>query len=407
MNCLVILDKYLPNLEANALCIDSILQNLNQDFITIICRVDDPEISRQLVLSNKEIVPIYFPRKVPFFKLGLVDRFKYIFEHIFKSFFGSVPETSLVELFYRAANKQIEQRKYDLIITVLNPIEAVAAGKLIKEHNSNSFWLIYDLDTASNCSLGKIENFFRKFYMKKVVTWEKSVFEKADLIIHLDSHKKHFLQNEYRMFKEKMLFQGVPLLNVSQSRKDKNMMHKNKLIYSGTFYNRLREPDVLLNIIEKAVEIDSSVELDVYTKDDSVENIKKKVSLRNIRIHGYVAQDKLNDVIDNSVALISIGNKTTVMFPSKILSYVSALKPIIHIYQNAHDPVILFLKQYPSALLLDGRLSAESNAKKMIDFLRKTHREISADRIEYIYRRYTGMYCAKEICDYMFARKGC
>ena len=406
MKYLILLDEYWPFPDANGLCIDNIIHYLNAEMVTVICRVSDEKILEEYLVDDKRILPIYFEREKSFFDRGWVGKIIYIIKHILRVFFFPIYDRKLMEMYFNVANKEIKKRKYDCVITVLNPIEAVTAGKLIKEDNTKMQWLIYDLDTVSNCSLGKIEDWFKRIYNKKILKWEREVFSEADYIVHLESHKKHFSQAIYQEFKDKTIFQGVPLLNISRTKIKNNEPKRNTLLYAGRFYNRLREPDVLFNIVEKAIEIDASIELDVYTKDDSVEDLCKNLLSNKIHIHGFVSQEILDDIITRTDILISIGNRTTIMFPSKIVSYVAKLKPIVHIYQNINDPVIPFLNNYSNALLLDGSLEAEINARKLIEFLLENHRELSADDIEHTYRRYTGWYCAQEICDYMSIKKG-
>lgn len=405
MKYLILLDEYWPFPDANGLCIDNIIHYLNAEMVTVICRVSDEKILEEYLVDDKRILPIYFEREKSFFDRGWVGKIIYIIKHILRVFFFPIYDRKLMEMYFNVANKEIKKRKYDCVITVLNPIEAVTAGKLIKEDNTKMQWLIYDLDTVSNCSLGKIEDWFKRIYNKKILKWEREVFSEADYIVHLESHKKHFSQAIYQEFKDKTIFQGVPLLNISRMKIKNNEPKRNTLLYAGRFYNRLREPDVLFNIVEKAIDIDASIELDVYTKDDSVEDLCKKFLSNKIHIHGFVSQEILDDIITRTDILISIGNRTTVMFPSKIISYLSTLKPIIHIYQNDKDPVIHFLEKYPNALLLDGRRDANFNAKKIIDFLQMEHRKISESEILDTFKCYTGEYCAQELLECMNKNK--
>lgn len=395
MDLLIILDGFWPVATANGLCVDSIIKHFKVKQLTIVCRVTDKEKAGRYVDDYREIISIYCPRKKKFNTLGAFGKTMYVLKHIWGVFFGSLADVKLTDLYLNVIKKQLKIKKYDVVVTVLNPIEAVEVGRFIKEHNSGVYWIIYNLDTASNCSVGKIERLLGKLYYRKVFRWEKAVFEKADLIVHLESHKKHFLQERYRSFIDKMIFQGIPLLNIKKTIKKECV--NNRLLYAGTFYHRLREPHILIDIANKAISIDSSIELDIYTKDESIDEINMISKSDNIHVYGFVNQERLDNVISSVSALISIGNKTTVMFPSKIISYLSTLKPIIHIYQNDKDPVIHFLEKYPNALLLDGRRDANFNAQKIIDFLQIKHRTISASEVIDTFRCYTGEYCAKEI----------
>lgn len=399
MNCLVILDKYWPVPEANGLCINSIADHLGLDYISVLCRVNDKKAEGVYTISdNKDVTAVYFPADRKFSKLSYIGKIVYVVKHIIGSLFGALPNQKYTERYSAAAESILQQRNYKLLISVLNPLEAVEAGKRMKETNKDICFIIYDLDSASNCSIGKIESILKKIYIRKVLKWEMNVFNHADLIVHLANHKKHFSQSKYRKFIDKTIFQEVPLLNLESSRAINNeKVEKYSLIYAGAFYHRLREPDILLDIIYEAIKLEKSIKLDIYTKDNYQEILSKKCNSDNICVHDFVDQEKLDTITASCNALISLGNKVTEMFPSKIISYINSLKSVIHIYQNLSDPVITFLKGYPNALLLDGMIDPHINAVKLIDFLRKEHDLISIGTIKSTFEKNTGQYCAQEI----------
>ena len=78
---------------------------------------------------------------------------------------------------------------------------------------------------------------------------------------------------------------------------------------------------------------------------------------------------KAQDLLKNASVLISIGNNSSDMVPSKTFEYMSYCKPIIHFYSFAEDPVISILSRYPIALLLDSNQSIEILTREVQKFL--------------------------------------
>jgi hypothetical protein len=198
-----------------------------------------------------------------------------------------------------------------------------------------------------------------------------------------------------------MLFQGIPLLKKKELPSDFQACSDQNLLYAGKFYRRLREPQVLIDVIEKAIALDPSIVLNIYTKDDALDSVDRRIHSDHIYTHGYVDQNTLDRITAESTALVSLGNRTTEMFPSKIISYLASLKPIIHIYQSSNDPVIPFLKNYPNALLLNGMDDPAINAQQLVAFLREDHDEITMEEVLDQFSRYTGSCCAEEIRSFL------
>ena len=396
MNLLLLVNKYWPEPEANGLCAYSIIRSLNPDYLTVICKSADQK-QEGIVLNEKgkKIICVRVPEEKLYNRRNIIGKAFYIVKHLCGSFVGSLPDKKAADVMYRQAAEEIKKTKYDWMISTLNPIEAVEAGVQIKKDHPEINLMIYDLDSASNCSIGMIEKIFKRQYNRKVFKWEKKAFSAADIIVHLMNHKEHFSQERYHPFQEKMLYQEVPLLEIRENTASPAAEEK-RIIYAGAFYHRLREPAVLLDIIKLAARMDPEIILDIYTKKKSIADIDVLES-NNILVHDYISQELLDEKIAASGALISLGNKSTTMFPSKTVSYVSALKPIIHIYQSDEDPVIDYLSSYPCALLIDGRNNPEENAEKVVRFLNQSKRAVSKEDVKRLYFRNTGEHCAEEI----------
>lgn len=396
-NVMVIADKVLPNLGANEICISKLLNNCRDLNISILCCVDQPCMQRKE--NQWDIYPVYVEKEVPYRKRKKkIDRVKYVIMHLLNCFFVSLTNKKIIKPLYSKAEEIVKQKKIDTVITLLNPPESVEVGFNLKKSFSNINYIIYDIDTISNCSFGIIEKNLMYFYSKQVFKWEKKVFSAADLIIHLKQHKKHFSKKIYQFASNKTIYQELPLLNFyNDSLIESNVRKKRiRLLYAGSFYNRLREPKVLMGIMENLNNI-VDFELAIYTNKDYVCILNERFGeFENMHFYNYISEDELFKKIMKSDYLISLGNNYTEMFPSKIVTYISMLKPIIHIYQNNNDPVINYLKKYPDALLVDGN-DVKQSTNKIEKYLLKEHKKIIKDEVRKSYIENDPAKCFDEI----------
>lgn len=402
MKNLVILDQYLPNPRANGLCIDSIIACFPNATNDIICRVDEiAENNTRFPSYISGVFPVCYRNGEKYIKLSKFGKIRYVLTHILSCLFMPIYIPTLSKQLYSKANELMEENEYDNVICVINPVEAVEAGYRLKKSHPKAKLLIYDVDTVSNCDYGPIKRRLMFIYGRKVLAWERKVYSAASLIIHLENHKDHFTQECYQQFSGKTLFQGIPLLTIPE-RNEIKCAEKNtiRIIYSGSFYSQLREPDYLIRIINALK--GEKYQFEIYTDDQYRSYIMERTSTVNCKVCGYIEQSQLDSVILSSDFVISVGNTKTDLFPSKIVYYISMLKPIIHIYQCEDDPVIDCLKIYPDTLLIPSITdSLDDNVQKIREYLNKKHQKIIDVDILSKYSKYDPKISANMIIDFL------
>lgn len=392
MKILILANNYYPYKKANELCIYNIIKWYTNYEFSIISLGSKNEIIKQKNINIYSINIKNIKRKFINFFSSFIYELPY---RIMSLFYKPIISKRIVKKYIELSKKIISKDKPDIIISVINPIESVEAGYLLKKEYSDIRFIIYDIDTLSNRSIGIIERIFKIYYLNIVRKYENKVFSLADLIIHLKWHKDHFSTDFYKKFNNKTLYQGIPLLDIKE-RTTINNNHED-FIYAGRFYRNLREPKVLIDIFELVLKKQNK-KLHIYTDDLYVKKIKGS---QKILIHNYIEQNELDKIIDSTSFLVSIGNSYTDMFPSKIVTYVGTLKPIIHIYQTPSDPVIEFLKNYPDALLIYSKDDTATNANKIIDFINSERPLIEAKYIRKIYKDNLSEYNANEILNFL------
>lgn len=406
MKALVLVNRCIPSPMANEICISKILSSRDDISSTYICRVEDKDllktISNDPAIGGK-VVPFCLKRKRNFAQRGLWGKIACLIEHLLEVLFGPVYDQKMANLFCKTAEAQIEEEMPDVVVSVLQPPAAVEAGYRLKKKYPNLKFLLYDLDTISDSSLGHFEKLLYPLYSQKVLRWEKKVYPAFDLIVHLDSHEQHFHKKQYGPFLPKTLFQGVPLLEIQKEQQSGILREEPQLIYAGRFYPSLREPRCLLDVMALAhKKSDRHFRIDVYTDGEYVQQISRQYSGNDgVYAHNYIPQKEINLKMEEADVLVSLGNNGTNMFPSKIVTYVASMKPIIHVYQAKDDPVIPYLRQYPNVLLLDANADIEKNAEAINDFLSKTHTPMRRDVLEEQYKQNLPSHAAAEILQHL------
>lgn len=403
MKILLLLDKYIPMPQANGVCANHVLRAIPDAQISVVCKVNDPNIVSGKGACGENVYSIYAPGEVPFAQRSILRKVLYVCRHLGKALLGPVFNRKIVTSYYKVSCRIIDENKPDLIMAVLNPLESVEALYRLKARYPRVATMIYDLDTASKCGHGRIEERLKGVYQKRILFWEQKVFRAADLIVHLTQFRQHFSQKEYAEFAQKTLYQEIPLL---ESKKNADVQVKPlSFIYSGSFYPGLRDPERITDIMDVVLE-KSKVSLSVYTKGAPYKMLLEKYKVQeSVFISEYIPEEELEVVVAETEFLLSLGNKKSQMFPSKIVSYVSALKPIIHIYQSEDDPVNGYLKDYPVKLLLNAEDGPGYNAEQIIAFIQKDHPQIFSEQITALYYKNSGAYNADMILDFFKVKK--
>lgn len=383
MHFLILADNYYPLPLANSICLKSVVEEFKTmgHRCTIINRLDDGV----LVDDIEGIRSFYCPRK-PKYGALMNTLYKiarlFVYPHVYRR---------LVSCYYEQIRK-VDLSNVDVILSMCNPIESVLAALNIKESHPHIRQVVYNVDTLSDFRIRWIEGVCCPAWQRKAFKVEQVVFEKADIVVFLSSHKDFYSVSKYSAWNQKYLFQEVPLLQVSDERYQQN---NGRSLYAGRFYKDFREPKILLNLFKN-----SSLGLEVYTTKKYCDIIKDSGSISdNININEYIPEEELNKIMKKSKILVSIGNKSSNMFPSKTVSYVAMCKPIIHIYHDDIDPVVKYLKDYPDVLFVDLRNSLAKNRALVAEFCSRDHQPINASEIEKRYRTSTPEYCSKEILD--------
>ncbi len=301
----------------------------------------------------------------------------------------------LVAQYYDTLSNINKSNNIDTVIAMFFPIEAPQALYLLKKNHPLIVSIIYELDSISD---GVGSNGFQYLFNSVYRKWLYRIYSFMDKIFIMKSHEeiwRKVFENRYRV---KLRVVDIPVLTPKPSSNPKSRESVISFIYAGLIEKRYRSPHYLLSLL---YELNKKMEFDFFffSKGDCEHEIEiASKSIKGIKQKGYVNQDVLDEAIINTNFLVSIGNSLSRSVPSKLITYLSYGKPIIHFSSQKDDVCIEYLKDYPFALLIDQTVPIEESLNKICDFVRiANNKSISFEIIKRAYYINTPEFSVKSI----------
>lgn len=377
-NFIFLTNQYLPKPGATGLCIHQIAKNLvcNGGNVWTVCYEDgDGENEYDGVKAVKINPPIFLrdnqsssglKRKIQYLE-SLCSKLVHLRKYPLRS-------NGLINSYREATEKIIKEVGKVTIVASYTPLEALVAATLIKRKYPETVKIAYySADTLSN-EQGDDGLLSAEYRMKAGIRWEKYLFERFDKIFIMECHKDYYFSDDFRGFQSKFEIVNFPLL-VKNSANSDTKIRKNKkvrLVYAGTLYQKLRNPDILNDVL---LQLSKHYDIEAFfLGGGDCEEIMKKAEIESngsIKYLGMQSHKTAIDYISSADVLLSIGNVESPMAPSKIYEYMSTGKPIIHTYTYDKDPCIEPLKKYRNAKLI--KADEEYSIVEVLDFIRNMH----------------------------------
>ncbi len=402
MNIVFLTNQYYPNAFANGICVHQIaLSFLSEGHrVFVICYGDSQTIKKsnyqgvdviQLPVKSDDLLRSGVVKSGKIFSALSVKvaRFIGISQKLFNISKYPLKSKKLIDHFYEAAESIIKNYGIDRLVCTYTPVEAVIAGARIKERYNSVIIIYYSLDTLSNeCGYGLLPEVYRR---RKGIDWERSLFPIYDKIICPECHRIYYESEVFNKYKMKINFADFPLFKESNDHK-KNATTKNIIIYAGTLYKKIRNPEYAINILLPVL---NDNELHFYGSGDcnNILNSYKNKFPNKVFNHGYISHERVIEEIYSAKILLSIGNKGTQMAPSKIFEYMATGKPIIHVYFENIDPCIEPLLKYGNAIIIKYD---ETNNKELEEFIRAAC-DLEISNLKYKFINATPEYTCKII----------
>lgn len=262
--------------------------------------------------------------------------------------------------------------EYDYIVVSHKPYESVLAILKLKHKFLNAQIYLYELDPMTN-EIDKKNGLGRYLFFLSIFK-EKKMYKKVDRIFHMESNRSKYTTQKYKTYFKKFSYLDIPLLNFEATKaktKTQRSYNEVKFIYTGILNRVYRNPEYTLLLLNQLDNYDVKTKFifNFFSKGDCEDIISKYCDNKSFVQHGYVDNDILNMYFNDADFLINIGNHYSNMLPSKLLTYISKGKPIIHFSSKKDDPCLPYLDKYGPALIIQEYESLEKNLIKLFDFV--------------------------------------
>lgn len=307
---------------------------------------------------------------------------------------------SIVDGYMQSAEKIIREYSIDMVVSMVFPLETLVAANKLKNKYPSIFFIAFELDSATDFDGTSIASKLVYFFFRR---WMRITYKNLDRVIIMRCHEKHVKKRFERFFLNKFLYSDFPVLV------DKGMIVNNSddiciVLYEGTLYSSFRSPLYLLQVFQRLNQV--RLQLHFFSGGDCELMIESYCDGEKIFQHGLVSQNRLLEWEKKANILVNIGNKNMNSLPSKLITYMSLGKPIIHISNSDNDMCLKYLEKYPFSLIIKETDDVGESIRKIKNFINETKNEIIPyQRICQIYKENTPSYNAQLILDSFMRRK--
>lgn len=386
----ITLGDYYPTPSANGICIDSIVEELLSDgfYVDLICNKNNKKL-KTLKMGNKTI---YFI-DIPLFQkiqncINSQNKIQTVISLIIIKTFAmfrvpfiylAFPITSVSKClkYKKKVDEIIKRRNVVAVIGLHKPIEAIY-GAMLSANKAKIPFFPYFLDPiVKGYNSNRIIS--DTHLNKKVLRYESNIIEKSYKAIFMDSHKSEVCQRYDNQIREKIVFLGPPLLKKHNNSIKTQLNEKKIVIYAGSVYQDIRNPQYIIDVFKYVK--NAKLEMYISCPCDWLKNINN-----NVTIHKGISHEEVISRMMESDAVLNIGNSSPVFIPSKVIEYISIMKPIICTYRIDDDPSLFYMNKYPLSICLDERIESVISAAKKIDsFIETKHKNISFEQIQTLF----------------------
>lgn len=409
-NVVIMCDTYLPKASPNGICVSQVAKALAErnDNVRIVTtlnidgqkafenidgaevyRVDPGFVVRELMATEGKTDTASLKRRGKALKIsnlsGAVNGFRY-------------PLTAPVQVknYYNCVEKLNEDKKIDVLVCCYHKIAAVAAGIKFKKAHPETKFIVYTLDAISGGLVFPVLHSM-KISMNSLKRWEKKIFSSVDKAFVMESHRSHYENKEYDIYRDKLEFLDIPLITTDRNDSGKKT-DKLHFVYTGSMSTGTANPKIFLELLNKLG--NEEFVFDVYGGiTPEIEEVIKSAELseEKIVLHGKVPYEEIDSIQRNADILLNFGNANPCMIPCKIFEYISTGNKILSFTHSEKDSSLPYLRIYPNALIIDENGDKEENAEKIKEFMKAEAVLINEDSLEKLYEKNMAKYFCKRI----------
>lgn len=375
---LVLTGRFLPNMSANGVCINNILQRLpkNEYQVTCIC-YDDTETLQddKIKVIRVSRGPLYsFLYRYEKNNTPLINTLRKAITFVDK--ICKIPFLILwpwsdpiyTRRVYRIAENLYKQAPFDYVIAVHMPISSLIVADKLKKKFPQIKYIPVFLDSLSG---GRpISMFSEGWNREKKLRWEHLLLPNADKIIVMESSRAHHEQySSSTTYYNKFVYMDIPLLcEPPKDKYDNPFQEKNeiKVIFSGAAVQPMRN-----------IKFFSELAKAIHTKEPRIvfyiigqSNCVNLFDPEYIRYIGPVAHENLLSYLYYSDILLNFGVRVPSAISGKIFEYMAFGKPIVSTFSIENEACIPYLQKYPISLIIKEDMdNLEQASEDMLSFI--------------------------------------
>ena len=353
----ILLRNYIPFDDAITYVLKpTIIELSKENKIDIFCFQNSKSISSIEKLNNN----------IRLIRIDNTNKILNILKKIHLKFFNS--DNNRMAFFKKYSNvvkTYFENEKYDLLISTSFPFCLHEIAYDLKRKNDFK-WIAYEFDPYTMNNAINSNN---------AINHEINILKKSDYIFLPKENYDENIKNGFNELKDKYRIVDYPISNLIN-----NNNIKNNIVYTGAFYEVIRDPIPILDIFN---EVNLNYDIDIYYICNKKLNkrIIEKVKSIKPKINLYRNANKLecNKAIQKAKILLNIGNKTSNQTPSKVFEYISYGKPILNFYYDENDTSYKILKRYK--LAINFKIGSD-DINKIKESLQKDYENIDFSEIK-------------------------
>lgn len=325
----ILLTDYIPYDNAITYVLKPTIDELSkQNMIDIFCFQNNNKTPNiQIINDNVRVI-----------RINNTNKFSKLLEKVYLKFHNK--DNNRIAFFKKYSTevkKYYEKEQYSMVISTSFPfcLHELAHDLRLK---NNFKWIAYEFDPYTMNKAIKSNN---------VLKHEIDTLKIADYIFLPKENFDENLKNGFYTLKSKYKVVDYPIINLTNCDKKTN----NNIVYAGAFYETIRDPIPILDIINEA---NLNKNIDIYyicNRKLNTRIIKKVKSIKlKVNLHRNASKLICNEAIKSAEVLLNIGNKASNQTPSKVFEYISYGKPILNFYYDKNDTSYNILKRYKSAI---------------------------------------------------------
>lgn len=266
----------------------------------------------------------------------------------------------------RIAKKLGRSAGYDAVISVSHPFTGHLVGLAVKRAAPGLRWVADIGDPFSLLDEIAINN--NRLYRNLNRRGEAAILSRCDAVaVTVERCRQDYL-DAFSLPPEKISV-IPPLLSLPPPAETEDPIDFGPdgvhLVFSGTLYHALRNPEALLALFGELRRRRSDLHLHFYgCVNDCAEAFARlgPEAESGIHLHGQVPRSTVMAAMRAADILVNIGNSTAHQLPSKLVEYAAMGRPIFNLAVNPSDSAAAFLAGYPSALTILGAGAARDEA---------------------------------------------